>query len=54
LNFANFYDNDVTAIQLYNDIIDFVMILRAGGAAVHSNLKHILEWLVEACLPNIM
>ena len=43
LNFANCYDEGVTVIQLYDDIIDFVMLLRATGNAVSSNPKHALE-----------
>jgi len=37
----------MTDIQLYNDIIDFVMLLRAGGNAVPSNSKHDLGCLVQ-------
>ena len=44
LDFANYYNKDVTAIQLYDDIIDFV-ILRARGNAVPSYSKHARECL---------
>ena len=37
LDFVNYCDKDVTVSQLYDDIIDFVMLLRAGGNAVPSN-----------------
>ena len=37
MDFANYYDKDVTAIQLYDDIIGYVMLLRAKGNAVPSN-----------------
>ena len=39
--------NDVTANQLYDDIIDFVMLLRARGNAIPSNPKHALECLMQ-------
>jgi len=38
-----YYDSDLIAIQLYDEIIDFVMLLRAGGNAIISNLKVVLE-----------
>ena len=47
LDFANYYDQDVKANQLHDDIIDFVMLLRARGNAVPSNLKHAFEWLMQ-------
>ena len=47
LDFANYYGKDVTAIQLYDDIINFVMLLRARGKAVPSNPKHALECLMQ-------
>ena len=43
LNFANYNDKYVIVNQLYYDIIDFVMLLRARGNAVPSNSKHALE-----------
>ena len=46
-DFANYYDNDVTAIQLYDEIIDFVMLLRAGGNTVPSDPKDALESLLH-------
>ena len=39
--------NDVTANQLYDDIIDFVVLLRTRGNAVLSNPKHALECLMQ-------
>ena len=44
---ANYYDKDVTANQLQDDIIGFVMLLRARGNAVLSNPKHALECLIQ-------
>ena len=49
-DFANYYDNDVTAIQLYDEIIDFVMLLRAGGNTVPSDPKDALESLPQFVL----
>ena len=37
LDFVNYCDKDVTVNQLYDGIVDFVMLLRAGGNAVPSN-----------------
>ena len=45
-DFANYYDNDVVAIQLYDEIIDFVMLLQAGGKRVPSDPKDALETLM--------
>lgn len=47
LDFANCYDDDVTAIQLYDEIIDFVMLLRAGGNTVPPDPKDALESLLQ-------
>ena len=47
LDFANYYDKDVTANQLYDDIIDFVMLLRTRGNAVPSYAKHAVEYLMQ-------
>ena len=47
LDFANYYDKDVTANQLYDDIIDFVMLLRVRANAVSFNPKHALECLMQ-------
>ena len=47
LDFANYYDKNVTAIQLCNGIIDFVLLLRARGNAVPSIPKHALEFLMQ-------
>ena len=47
LDFANCYEKDVTANQLYDDIIDFVMLLQARGNAVPSNPKHAFECLMQ-------
>ena len=46
-DFANYYDNDVVAIQLYDEIIDFVMLLRAGGNRVPPDPKDALESLLQ-------
>ena len=45
-DFANYYDNDVVAIQLYDKIIDFVMLLRARGNRVPPDPKDALESLL--------
>ena len=47
LEFANYYDKDVTANQLYDDFIDFVMLFRARGNAVPSNPKHAFKCLLQ-------
>ena len=47
LDFANYYDKDVTAMQLYEGVIDFIMLLRARGNVVPSNPKHALECLMQ-------
>lgn len=46
-DFANYYDNDVVAIQLYDEIIDFVMLLQAGGNRVPPDPKDALETLMQ-------
>ena len=46
-DFAKYYDNDVVAIQLYDEIIDFVMLLQAGGKRVPSDPKVALETLMQ-------
>ena len=43
LDFANYYVKAVTAIQLYDDIIVFVMLLRARGNAVPFNLSMLVN-----------
>jgi len=45
LEIINYCDNDVTAIQLYNDNIDFHVVFRARKCAVPPNPKHTL-WSV--------
>ena len=47
MDFANYHGKDITAIELYDDIIDFAMLLRARGNTVPSNLKHVLECLMQ-------
>ena len=47
LGFANYHDKDVTANQLYHDIIDFFMFLQARGNAAPSNLTHALECFMQ-------
>ena len=34
LDFANYYDKDVTAIQLYDDIIDFIIRIIGAGVSL--------------------
>jgi len=46
-DFASYYDKDITAIQLYDDITDFVMLRRARGNVIPSNPKHALECLMQ-------
>ena len=46
-DFANFYENDVTAIQLYDEIIDFVMLLQTGESTVPSDPRDTLEALLQ-------
>ena len=47
LDFAKYYDKDLTANQLYDDIIGFVMLLRAIRNAAPSNSKDALECLMQ-------
>jgi len=44
LDFADYYDNGATVIQLNNDNICFVMLLRTKGNAGTSNAEHALEY----------
>lgn len=46
-DFATCYENDVTAIQLYDEITDFVMLVRAGENTVPSDPKDVMEALVK-------
>ena len=44
-NFANYYKNHVTAVQLYDEITDFVMLVQTGENTIPSDPKNILEAL---------
>ena len=46
-DFAICYENDVIAIQLYDTILDFVMLIQAGENTVPSDPKEVLEALVK-------
>ena len=46
-DFERYYDNDVKAVQLCDEIIDFVMLFQAGGSTVPPDPKDILESLLQ-------
>ena len=46
-DFAICYEHDVTAIQFYHEIVDFVMLIKAGENTVSSDPKEVLEALVK-------
>lgn len=46
-DFERYYDNDVKAVQLYDEIIDFVMLFQAGGNTVPPDPKDVLESLLQ-------
>ena len=46
-DFANYYENDVTSAQLYDEIIDFIMLFQAGDEKIPCNAKDILEAMIQ-------
>ena len=45
--FAKFYDNDVTGASLFDEIVDFVILIGAAGSTVPCDPKDVLQSLME-------